>query len=133
MAERAEEASGAPAQLVHDHDPEDSLDLAPAEGQPPMPDLKKPADIVAFFDTNVFSKPPIGARLKALFPAFLPVPERAAVSCYECTDGHDSFSLLRGALIADLARCARDEQQRRQLLAHPRSSSREARCFPGSS
>ncbi|MET0551521.1 MAG: DinB family protein [Vicinamibacteria bacterium] len=31
---------------------QDSLDLAPAEGQPPMPDLRKPADIVAFFDTN---------------------------------------------------------------------------------
>ena len=31
----------------------DELDLAPPEGQPPMPDLKKPADIVAFFDANV--------------------------------------------------------------------------------
>jgi uncharacterized damage-inducible protein DinB len=31
----------------------DELDLEPAEGQPPMPDLKKPADIVAFFDANV--------------------------------------------------------------------------------
>ena len=30
----------------------DELDLAPPEGQPPMPDLKKPADVVAFFDAN---------------------------------------------------------------------------------
>ena len=29
------------------------LDLEPAGGQPAMPDLKKPADLVAFFDANV--------------------------------------------------------------------------------
>jgi uncharacterized damage-inducible protein DinB len=31
----------------------DELDLAPPGGQPPLPDLRKPEDIVAFFDANV--------------------------------------------------------------------------------